>query len=67
MAKPRTYKVAVYWRDDERIWHHHGTWEGEANSPADARTRALNALEDERIESWKAEIIGSKPTGSPKS
>jgi hypothetical protein len=56
--KPRYFKVAVYFRGDDRIWHYHGTWEGEAASPADAKIRALVALEDVRIDGWKAEIIG---------
>jgi hypothetical protein len=66
-GKPKTYKAAVYWRDDDGIWHHHGTWEGEAGNPADAKTQAINALEDERLEtSWKAEILESKPIPKPK-
>jgi hypothetical protein len=54
---PRTYKVAVYFRDDDGIWHYHGTWDGEAANPADAKHQAIDALADERIEGWKAEIL----------
>jgi hypothetical protein len=57
--KSRDYKVAVYWRDDDGIWHHHGTWEGEAADAADAKHLALDALEDQRVEMWKAEILGN--------
>jgi hypothetical protein len=64
--KPRTYKAAVYWRDDDGVWHHHGTWEGEAGNPADAKTQAVEALADDRIEGWKAEILDSKPAPKPK-
>jgi hypothetical protein len=56
---PRAYKVAVYWRDDDGIWHPHGTWEGVAANPADAKHQAIEALSDARIEGWKAEIISS--------
>ena len=55
--KPRTYKVAVYFRDDDGIWHPHGTWEGDAASPADAKYRAVDALADDRIDGWKGEIL----------
>jgi hypothetical protein len=57
--KPKTYKVAVYFRDDENVWHHHGTWSGEAASPSDAKYKAIEALADERIEGWKAEILAA--------
>ena len=57
--KPKTYKVAVYFRDDNGVWHPHGTWEDTAASPADAKYKALDALSDDRIEGWKAEIISS--------
>jgi hypothetical protein len=55
----KTYKVAVYFRDDEGVWHHHGTWEGEVASPLDAKCEAIRALADDRIDGWKAEILDS--------
>jgi len=61
---PKHYKVAVYWRDDDDIWHFYGTWEDTAANPADAKTRALDALREERIEYWKAEII-DRPRAKP--
>ena len=58
---PRAYKVAVYWRDDDGIWHYHGTWEDTAANPADAKRQAIDALSDVRItDPWKAEIINNK-------
>jgi hypothetical protein len=59
-AKPKTYKVAVYYRDADGIWHYHATWHGEANSPADAKYRAIDLLSTPQIEKWKAEIIPSR-------
>jgi hypothetical protein len=62
----KDFKVAVYFRDEDGIWHHHGTWEGQAHDAADAKHLALDALEDTRIEWWKAEILSSgKPKGGP--
>jgi hypothetical protein len=63
--KPRGYRVAVYFRDDDGIWHYHGTWEDDAVDVADAKAKAINALADDRIEGWKAEIIGRTPVGGP--
>ena len=56
-AKPKTYTVAVYFRDHDGIWHHHKTWSGEANSPADAKYKAIDAFPTARISKWKAEIL----------
>ena len=54
-----TYQVTVYfWDDTYSGWHPHGTWEGEAASETDAEKRALDALVDERIDGWKAEVTG---------
>jgi hypothetical protein len=61
MTRTKHYKVAVYFRDDAGIWHPHGTWEDTANSPADAKYRALDALSDHRVEGWKAEILADRP------
>ena len=58
--QPKTYKVAVYWRDDDGVWHHHGTWEGEAATPSDAKYKVVDALSDVRVESWKGEILEAK-------
>jgi hypothetical protein len=59
--KPRTYKVAVYFRDDDGVWHHHGTWDGEAVSPFDAKCQAIKELSDVRIEGWRADILAATP------
>lgn len=58
-SKPKTFKVAVYFRDDDGVWHHHGTWDGEAASPSDAKYKAIEALADQRIEAWKADILAA--------
>ena len=58
-TKPKTYKVAVYFRDDDGIWDPHGTWEGEAASPFDAKVEAIRALADDRIDGWRADIVES--------
>jgi hypothetical protein len=58
---PRTYKVAVYFQDDDGAWRPHGTWEGPALTALDARLHALDALADVRIEGWKAEVLTTAP------
>ena len=59
-AKPKTYKVAIYFRDTTGVWHYHDTWDGEANSPADAKYKALDAMchaRNVRSDCCKAEIL----------
>jgi hypothetical protein len=59
----KIYVVAIYYRDENTILHHYTNWRGEADSPGDAKYRALLALlAEERggpllSHSWKAEIF----------
>ncbi len=50
------YTVAVYFKDDQGIWRHHGDWSGVAVSLEDARALAMEALADHRIDEWTAEV-----------
>jgi hypothetical protein len=54
---PGPYLVAVYYRGDEGAWHFFSTWSGDARNDSEAESMALNALEDVRIDGWKAEIV----------
>jgi hypothetical protein len=66
-SKPRTakgagtYTMAVYYRGDQGEWRHLDNWTGRATADEDARQQALNALEDVRIDGWKAEVIDVEP------
>lgn len=54
---PRQYVVAVYYRGDEGAWHFLSTWSGCAPNDSTAESLALDALEDPRIDGWKAEVV----------
>jgi prepilin-type N-terminal cleavage/methylation domain-containing protein len=56
-----TYTVAVYYRGDAGEWKHCDNYEAAAGSAAEAKTKALDALEDTRIDGWKAEVLNFIP------
>jgi hypothetical protein len=62
-AAPGVYKVAVYFGEGDRVWHHADTYRCAAASADEAKRRALDALEDTRVEFWKAEVVGFEPAG----
>jgi hypothetical protein len=54
---PGDYEVAVYYLGDHGEWLVHDIWVGHADSREDAEKQALDALEDVRIDGWKAEVV----------
>lgn len=51
------YEVAVFFNNDYGTWSYHDSWTGVASSPEEAKKKALDALEDTRIEFWRAEVL----------
>jgi hypothetical protein len=58
----KLYTVAVYFFTDDGDWRRHGTWEGVAADPADAKKQAIGELADYRIDGWMAMLTGVRFT-----
>lgn len=57
------YRIGVYVSDanEEELAHPVGIWEGEAESRADARKKALDEYEDAQVSGWSTEILEAVP------
>lgn len=51
------YEVTVSFMNDYGTWSYFGSWTGVADNPDEAKGKALDALEDHRIDGWKAEVL----------